>query len=295
MERETFEYLTKKLTQKFGNSFHITGKEPVGGGCISQSFMLKTSSGSFFLKMNHDAADNLFIREAECLKELKLSAGKQLVIPEVILAEDGDCDMPGFIVLEFLETGHLPGQEESLGRGLAFLHRYQDRQFGFYHSNFCGSTPQKNDWCDNWRDFFINNRLLYLLELVDSHRKLGVGEKKIYEALAGKLADWLPASAKVSLIHGDLWSGNFLYTNKGPALIDPASYYADREMELGMMTLFGGFSDRIWNAYNDTLPLESGWEERLPVYQLYHILNHYLLFGGSYGQQALRIAGNFIR
>ena len=195
MEERTFEYLTEKLTQKFGNSFHITGMDHIGGGCISQSFMLKTSHGGFFLKMNHDAADDLFIREAECLRELKLLSGKQLVIPEVVLVVSGGHDIPGFIVLEFLKTGYSPRQEEDLGTGLAALHQYHDRQFGFYHDNYCGSTPQKNSWCDNWKDFFINNRLLYILELVDEHRNLGFEEKKIYEALVSKLAGWLPASS----------------------------------------------------------------------------------------------------
>jgi fructosamine-3-kinase len=97
-----------------------------------------------------------------------------------------------------------------------------------------------------------------------------------------------------SLIHGDLWSGNYLFTARGPALIDPACYYADREMELGMMDLFGGFSYRVWSAYQEEWPLPPGWQQRIKLYQLYHVLNHCLLFGGSYGQQAIGIARTFL-
>jgi len=294
MEERLLTYLTEKLTQTLGSGFKITGKDHIGGGCISQSLKLKTSYGDFFLKWNASAADDLFVKEAECLKELKKLSRKRLVIPGVILAEQAG-ELPGFIVLEFLETGYSQRQEENLGLGLAALHQYQDQKFGFYHDNYCGATLQKNDWCEDWREFFVSNRLIYILELVDKSRHLGMEDKKVYDALVKKLPDWLPASSKVSLIHGDLWSGNYLYTTGGPALIDPASYFADREMELSIMLMFGGFSERTWKAYHDTLPPEYGWEERIPVYQLYHILNHYYLFGGSYGQQALSVAKKFVR
>ena len=98
-----------------------------------------------------------------------------------------------------------------------------------------------------------------------------------------------------SLIHGDLWSGNYMFTINGPALIDPACYYADREMELGMMQLFGGFSSQVWSAYQEEFPLPQDWKERIRLYQLYHVLNHYLLFGGSYGWQALEIAKVYVQ
>jgi fructosamine-3-kinase len=105
----------------------------------------------------------------------------------------------------------------------------------------------------------------------------------------------LPEPNVPGLIHGDLWAGNYWETAKGPALIDPASYFADREMEFGIMTLFGGFHDRFWKAYHESNPLPPGWKERNKIYQLYHILNHYLLFGGGYGRQALEIARHYAK
>jgi fructosamine-3-kinase len=119
-------------------------------------------------------------------------------------------------------------------------------------------------------------------------------EMKIYEKLVSKMPQLMTHQTFPSLIHGDLWAGNFMFTAKGPALIDPACYYADREMELGMMQLFGGFSSKVWSAYQDEFPPPEGWQKRIRLYQLYHILNHYLLFGGSYGRQALEIAKEYV-
>jgi len=113
---------------------------------------------------------------------------------------------------------------------------------------------------------------------------------KIYNGLLDKISDLVPRETKAVLIHGDLWGGNYMVCEKGPALIDPASYYADREMEMGIMTMFGGFSQRFYRAYNEVNPLPPDWEERNQLYQLYHVLNHYYLFGGGYSRQALRIA-----
>jgi fructosamine-3-kinase len=127
------------------------------------------------------------------------------------------------------------------------------------------------------------------VEQIRSVRGMSSGDLKTYEKLIGKMPQLLSHSTIPSLIHGDLWSGNYMYTTNGPALIDPACYYADREMELGMMKLFGGFSAGVWKAYQDEFPLLPDWQQRIPLYQLYHLLNHYLLFGGSYGSQSLNI------
>jgi protein-ribulosamine 3-kinase len=292
MESEFFNYLQSELGKLFGNSFQMQGKEMVGGGCISRSAKLKTTEGDFFLKWNPSVSPDLFVREAEGLTELKLAAHNELVIPKVILAAKAG-RWPGFIALEFLTTGHSHNQAEKLGSGLATLHQYQDRQFGFYSDNYCGSTPQKNEWQSNWTDFFINNRLIFLLDMLAEGRRYNAAERKVFDRLIDKLPGLLPASSQPSLIHGDLWSGNYLYTGEGPALIDPAAYFADREMELAMMSLFGGFSPSTWNAYQSAFPLEPGWEERVQIYQLYHLLNHYYLFGGSYGHQSLSVAKKF--
>lgn len=293
MEEAVISYLKEVLPARLGSSFRLLSVHPEGGGCISQALRLVTTHGAFFLKWNASCPSDLFVREAEGLQALKNAIGGEMVIPEVVLmGEVGE--VPGFILLEFLEPGVVSHQEEKLGQGLAYLHRSRGINFGFSHDNYCGATPQRNSWSDNWATFFIQNRLRFLLKLIRDHRGINDAEQQIYERLTDKLPDWLPDKSEPVLIHGDLWSGNYLYTTSGPALIDPASYFADREMELSIMTLFGGFSQRTWRAYQEAYPLERGWEDRVQLYQLYHILNHYYLFGGFYGQQALAVAKKFI-
>ncbi|WP_423127465.1 fructosamine kinase family protein [Gaoshiqia sp. Z1-71] len=293
MERKIFQYAEEKLRPVFGSGFRLERTEPIGGGCISHTLKIKTTHGHFFLKWNPSCAGDLFVREGECLAELKKHGGNDLLIPEVILSNEAD-ELPGFILMEYLEPGHTLKQDEKLGRGLALLHQSVGEQFGFHHHNYCGSTPQLNSECSSWLDFFRENRLKYILQLIKRQRPLPADEQTVYDKLIESLPEFLPETSAPALIHGDLWSGNYLYTTSGPALIDPASYYADREMELSIMTLFGGFSQTTWDAYQETFPLEKGWQERVQLYQLYHILNHYYLFGGSYGRQALTVARKFI-
>ena len=292
MEQELLTYLSDELQRKLGANFRIIKKQALGGGCISNSLRLQTSNGDFFLKWNSSCADDLFIREAECLKELKKRSGEDLIVPDVIIAKKAD-SLPGLILLEFLSSGNTSKQEERLGRGLAQLHENWGTQFGFHHNNYCGATSQNNTWQSDWVQFFSNNRMKYLLDLISKSRGIHVDEMNLFERLIRKLPDLLPPYSKPSIIHGDLWSGNYIYTTQGPAIIDPASYYADREMELSIMTMFGGFSKTTWSAYMECLPLDYGWEDRVQIYQIYHILNHYLLFGGSYLRQAQSIAQKY--
>lgn len=292
MEKTIRSFLTKILHNRFGAGFRIKHSLPVVGGCISHALKLNTTHGAFFLKWNASCPDDLFVREAECLNALRKNAGDGLLVPEVLLATENG-SLPGFILMDYLEPGSVPKQDEKLGYGLAHLHRESGDKFGFSHNNYCGLTPQQNDWSDSWPAFFAENRLAYLVRLIRDNRGISSADQKVYEMLIGKLPQLLPARSVPALIHGDLWSGNYLYTSRGPALIDPASYYADREMELSIMTLFGGFSNRTWQAYQESYPLENGWKERVQLYQLYHILNHYYLFGGHYWHQALLIAKKF--
>jgi len=293
MEQKILNRIQQAFQSRFSKELIITNKQSVGGGCISPSLKLDTNQGEFFLKWNPSTPDDLFVREAECLKELANAEQSELAIPRVILAKEAD-GIPGFLLLEYLPTGHTNTEAEQLGIGLAKLHRKTAKSFGFYHNNYCGATPQMNNWSSSWIDFFGQQRILYLVGEIGRVRVLSSEEKDTYYKLVDRLPDWIDDQPEASLIHGDLWSGNYLYTSKGPALIDPASYYADREMELSIMTMFGGFSRTTWDAYQNEYPLKSGWQERVQLYQIYHILNHYFLFGGSYGSQALSIAKRYI-
>ncbi|MDD4107419.1 MAG: fructosamine kinase family protein [Prolixibacteraceae bacterium] len=284
----------RELTRYFGTDVVVSSSVTVGGGCINNASKLETNAGTFFFKWNYDGPGDMFIRESEGLKELKRAAAGHLVIPDVIAAKEID-KVPGFLILEFLnKSSNHKDFYEKLGRGLAMVHRYSSEKYGFYSDNYCGSTPQKNTRSTDWAQFFRDNRIGYLLDLIRMNRPLPAGELNIYEKLLIKIPEILPETSFPVLIHGDLWSGNYMITDQGPAILDPAAYYADREMEMGIMTLFGGFPAKFWEAYNEVNPLSPDWRDRNGLYQLYHVLNHYYLFGGSYRDQALQLALRYI-
>jgi protein-ribulosamine 3-kinase len=266
----------------------------IGGGCISEAAKFETDAGAFFAKWNADVPAGFFESEALGLREMA-AAGSGLKIPAVLAVGDPSAG-PAFIVLECLEPRSSPSadDEETLGRGLADLHRHTAPRFGFARESYCGATPQRNAWSNTWPEFFATRRLVPLLEAIAQARGLPAVEWALYQRLITRLPDLLAGEARPALIHGDLWSGNVLWTTRGPALVDPACAYAEREMELGITTLFGGLTPRAWSAYEEAYPLEPGWRDRNPLYQLYHLLNHHLLFGGGYGVQALRIARSFV-
>ncbi|HRX11249.1 MAG TPA: fructosamine kinase family protein [Draconibacterium sp.] len=282
------------LSEVFGKICIINAETALGGGCINNASKLETNCGIFFLKWNNNCAQDIFIREAESLKELKKAAGNFLIVPEVITAKAVN-ETPGFLVLEYIAGSRSDSQsDEKLGRELANLHKFSNREFGFYSNNYCGATLQNNEWKKNWPEFFRDNRLRYLLKLIGEKRPLSLEDQRIYEKLIERAEDLIPGESVPALIHGDLWSGNYMLTENGPAIIDPASYYADREMEFAIMTMFGGFSQRFYDSYNEVFPLPNDWKKRNSFYQLYHVLNHYYLFGGSYRTQALQIAKSYL-
>lgn len=288
------EIIRKNLSEKLKTEVVIKSNTPLSGGCINHASKLVTSAGTFFIKWNSNCAPDVFLREAESLKELAKPKNPFLKIPEVIACKEVN-QTPGFIILEYLQPSSGLGFQKKLGRGLASIHLTTSERFGFYADNYCGSTLQNNSWNGNWVSFFGEQRLRHLLNLIKKSNGMDASILNLYEKLIDKLPELIPTDSVPSLIHGDLWSGNFMNTIHGPALIDPASYYADREMEMGIITLFGGFSQPFWDGYNEIFPLPSGWEERNKLYQLYHILNHYFIFGGSYGNQALTVVRRFVK
>jgi protein-ribulosamine 3-kinase len=293
-EQNIIQLCIEKLTDLHGSSVRLHSTRPVSGGCINHSVKISSSVGDFFLKWNASGPVDLFLKEAEGLEEMRSVDNPHLVIPKVIWSKETD-EWPGLLLMEYLQpTNTTSGFDEQLGRGIALLHRKTATAYGFHHSNYCGTTIQDNKWSDNWPEFFAQQRIWALVKQISASRGIPTSEQKIYEDLVDRMPQLLAHQTVQSLIHGDLWSGNYMYTAAGPALIDPACYYADREMELGMMQLFGGFSPTVWKAYQDEFPLQEAWQERVPLYQLYHILNHRLLFGGSYGRQALEIAKRFV-
>lgn len=282
------------LSEKFGKEVRIKSSNTLGGGCINNASKIETNIGPFFMKWNGNCAEDMFLREAESLQALKNAASNQLIVPDVYAAKKVD-ETPGFLIQEYLTPGRTDASDdEKLGSGLAVIHHYGNKNFGFHNNNYCGDTIQDNQWKSNWAEFFRDNRLGYLLKLIQKTKPLPKGDMKIFDKLLNKIPELLPPDSNPVLIHGDLWSGNYMITKNGPALIDPASYFADREMEMGIMTMFGGFSNRFYEAYNHLNPLPADWKQRNQLYQLYHYLNHYYLFGGAYKNQAIRIAEHYV-
>jgi fructosamine-3-kinase len=266
----------------------------LSGGCIHEARHLVTSEGEFFAKWSGEGPPDIFVREAEGLETLGMTPGP-LVIPHVLAASERTGSEPAFLVLEYLSPA-LSGRgldHESLGRGLATLHRARAPRFGFPSPNYCGSTKQDNRFCDSWPEFYRDRRLRPLVKALADRGRCTTADRRAYDHLMDRLDDLLATNAIPSLIHGDLWSGNVLWTARGPGLVDPACAYADREMEFGITTLFGGLGPAAFASYEEAWPLPHGWRDRNPLYQLYHLLNHAVLFGGNYGAQARRIAGRY--
>jgi fructosamine-3-kinase len=287
-------FLAEQLGQVLGDaSLRVHGLEAVGGGCIHHAVRLRTSRGDWFAKWNERCAPDLFVSEAEGLRALR-AAGSGLAIPEVLVARPPGAGRPGFIVMEYLPPRAGSAEDQALlGRGLAVIHRQARDGFGFPVPTYCGPTLQDNRPSPSWLEFYADRRLRPLARRLADEGQIGPSERALLERLIERLPARLAHGPRPSLIHGDLWSGNALATTSGPALVDPACACCDREMEFGITTLFGGFSESFFAAYEDVLPLDPEWRERNPLYQLYHLLNHHLIFGGHYGREALAIARRY--
>jgi fructosamine-3-kinase len=225
----------------------------------------------------------MFEAEADGLRELKTA--NALRVPEVL-----DCGIrngEAFIALERFTFDRADAATEALlGERLALLHRYTEGQFGWFRDNTIGLTPQVNTRCDSWVDFFRRYRLEFQLELAKSNG-YGADLDQAGAALCERLPDFFSAyEPQASLLHGDLWGGNWGSVCGEPVIYDPAVYYGDRESDIAMTMLFGGFGKPFYEAYEKSWPMASGHERRLKLYRLYHVLNHLNLFGRSYLGQA---------
>ncbi len=284
------------IHEHFGSSVSISGERGVGGGCINDTGILNLSDGSrAFIKRNGRNQENLFLREAEGLRALAAVEGAPAV-PQVLGA--GKDSRFAFLVMEYLEPS--PRRQdfwEIFGREMAALHRNgRSGECGFFHDNHIGATAQPNGSQSSWIAFFREKRLEFQLKLA---RERGLADSSMTR-LVSRVMDRLdtlliePDDHRPSLLHGDLWGGNFIDGPEGKAcIIDPAAYYGHREADLAMTSLFGGFSSAFYSAYDEAWPLESGFSERRDLYNLYHMLNHLNLFGGGYAGSVLSIASRY--
>jgi fructosamine-3-kinase len=254
-----------------------------GGGCINHGGRLETTSGNFFLKWNNAAKlPGMFEAEAKGLDMLQKP--NAIGIPKV--KGHGIEENYQFLLLNFIESKQRSKTYwNDLGRGLAGLHKITSSSFGLDHSNYIGSLRQFNDPETSWLTFFIEKRLQVQVQFAADKRALDHSLVKEFENFYKKLPDLIP-DEKPSLLHGDLWSGNVMTDGQGkPWLIDPAVYYGHREMDLAMTHLFGGFDQDFYESYGEMFPLIPGFEKRVDILNLYPLMVHVNLFGGSYRHQ----------
>lgn len=282
---ELWETIAGAISEASGEDFSVEGQQSIGGGCINSAWRVQGGNRSYFVKLNTSDGLEMFEAEADGLRELGNPGA--IKVPEPVCT--GLAEGQAYIVMEDIALGG-SGDPARFGRELAQLHRTTRPRFGWFRDNTIGSTPQYNREHDDWIAFWREQRLGAQLEM--AARK---GHGGTLQKLGGELMGCFPSlfsgyQPQPSLLHGDLWSGNYAYSRGGdPVIFDPAVYYGDREADIAMTELFGGFGADFYAAYNEAWPLDEGYSVRKGFYNLYHILNHLNLFGGGYGEQAVGI------
>lgn len=283
-------YIAGELAKTLRRPVEVSTSGALGGGSINAAFRLDTSAGRFFVKLNRPQAAEMFAAEAAGLEEL--AAANALRVPRPIAHGVGGGR--AWLVLEHLDLNG-PAAPARLGEALAMLHRHTADAFGWTRDNTIGSTPQSNarhpEWIDFWRDCRLAPQLRLAAADGAPHGLVADGEQ-LLDVLPAFFAGYRPAP---SLLHGDLWSGNWGYGPAGePSIFDPAVYYGDRETDIAMTELFGSPGAGFYTAYDAAWPRDPAYRVRRTLYNLYHILNHHHLFGGGYGLQAGRMISGLL-
>ncbi len=272
-------FFTSVLNDGLSGNFSVHKVEHVGGGDINHAVKVTTSADSFFVKWNQFAETDMFEKEMDGLVLLSQTDCMDVVKPLNYGTHEGK----HFLILEHIERGRQNRYFwEEFGRNLAKLHQNSHSQFGLQYDNYIGRLPQSNKPDVKWNQFFIEQRLT---PLVAQGREKGIISRGLLEQFESfyKIMDELIPTEQPALLHGDLWSGNFICGPNGQAwLIDPAVYYGNREMELAFTQLFGGFDQRFYQSYQEAFPLIPGFDDRVEIHNLYPLLVHLNLFGSSY-------------
>jgi fructosamine-3-kinase len=261
-----------------------TPAQPVSGGYSNECYRYETESGPIFVKVANENSIDTLVAESEGLHELHIASA--IRVPQVFGV--GAALGQALLVLEWLDLMvATPKSDARLGELLANQHRVTKPLYGFKRNNFIGRSAQPNLWSRDWVNFWRERRLEPQLLIAESK---GADEQFLERStlltalMDGFFTSYVPVA---SLLHGDLWGGNYAADSKDePVIVDPAVYFGDRECDLAMTRLFGGFSAEFYAAYQSAWPLDEGWQQRVELYNLYHVLNHYNLFGGSYVVQA---------
>ncbi|MBA4142164.1 MAG: fructosamine kinase family protein [Nitrosospira sp.] len=284
--------IAAQISTSSGIPFDVEEIVAIDGGCINQTYRIEGKGQRFFVKLNNPDTLAMFEAEAVGLQEIHRSRTLRVPIPFCW----GRSSSHAWLVLEYLEMDKAPRRgAAALGRGLAAMHRFSAQDFGWTRDNNIGSTPQINRLSSSWPEFWRKYRLGYQLQLAGVNGYSGKLQKQ-----GAQLMEWLnfffqERQPVASLVHGDLWGGNYGFDGTAqPIVFDPAVYYGDRETDVAMTELFGGFSDVFYAAYREAYPLDPGYTTRKTLYNLYHILNHLNLFGRGYLDQAERMIGKLL-
>jgi len=291
------ELLRQVLESTYGQPVEVVSSKSVGGGSINQTEVLTLSNGEkVFLKTNAHPPKDFFPAEAKGL-DLLQKAGGGPKIPKPLGMEPGPS--PRFFLMEYVEESP-PAREFDIlfADALASMHRVTQDAHGLDHDNYIGSTVQRNTKEKDGLIFFRDHRIRFQQELARTNGKLPAQLDKQLDTLCGKLELLLDTTGEQpALLHGDLWSGNYFQakSDQRPCIFDPAVYYGLRESDLAMTEVFGSLSGSFYRAYHEAFPLNPGYEDRRDIYNLYHILNHLNLFGGSYLSSVESIVNRFTR
>ncbi len=279
------------ISQVTGETFQSAQRRSVGGGCINQGYAVSNGKQTYFVKLNQ--ASQIAMFEAEALGLQQMFDTATIRVPQPLCT--GTAGNSCYIVLSWLEMGGGKSQSSvEMGRKLAAMHKTTSpKGFGWDMNNTIGSTPQINTWTEDWGEFYTQHRLGYQFKLGRRRGGHFPQAEELLTAIPELLAGHEP---QPSLVHGDLWGGNAGCTVEGePVIFDPATYFGDREVDIAMTELFGGFPRGFYQGYNEVFPLDSGYEGRKSLYNLYHVVNHFNLFGGSYESQANSMISRILR
>jgi len=288
-----WQQITDQIAQVTDKNLQVIDQKSIGGGCINQGYALQTNLQTYFVKLNHRYLEEMFIAEALGLEQMQATA--TIRVPQPIC--HGTIEDKSYLVLEWLDLLNSPANNHPnwklMGAKLAAMHHFSVMNlglkdgFGWMRDNTIGSTLQTNSWTESWAEFFAEHRIGYQLQLAKQRGGNFPATAQVIEVISLALAHHYP---QPSLVHGDLWGGNAAITCDGePVIFDPATYVGDREVDLAMTKLFGGFPREFYQEYQQVFPLAPGYAQREIIYNLYHVLNHFNLFGGSYEIQANRM------
>ncbi len=287
------EQLIREKLTAIGDFSSVNTIRQVGGGDINQAYYVRTQEREYFIKWNNNIPPHFFRVEAKGLRSI--AETRTVAVPEVLDYDEPENGKTGLLVIDWIEGIPASTTTEQLGRKVAEMHQHQNSQHGFCEDTFIGTLPQPNGLFDSWLTYYREQRLEPQLHTAVSQGNMPEKRRKRMAVLLDRLDDWIPASVPPSLLHGDLWGGNWLPGPDGePFLVDPSVLYGDRLFELAFTEVFGGFPDDFYKAYREAYPIPDYYSDVKPLYQLYYLLVHLNMFGEVYGPSVDRVLSEYI-